>query len=103
LAVLETQPAAGTTLRFVKTSMCGIVLLGVLAVAGVGPAAQAAPSAAGLWRCWWSPTMDRNWHNDALCSNGVRKVRPYLRPADSYITRDELMRSAQAWARARNS
>ena len=93
--------------------MCGIVLVGILAVAGVGPAAQAssgagsprsaaAPSAAPLWRCWWSPTMDRNWHNDALCSNGVSQVRPYLRPADSYITRDELMGSARAWARTRN-
>ena len=46
--------------------------------------------------------MDRNWHNDALCSNGVSQVRPYLRPADSYITRDELMGSARAWARTRN-
>ncbi len=94
--------------------MCGIVLTGVLAAAVVGPAAQALPvaasprpaaaaSAAGPWTCWWAPTMDDNWHNDALCSNGVRKVRHYLRPADSYITRDELMSSARAWARARNS
>ena len=94
--------------------MCGIVLMGILAVTGVGPAGHALPgagsprsaaaaSAAPLWRCWWSPTMDRNWHNDALCSNGVSQVRPYLRPADSYITRDELMSSARAWARARNS
>jgi hypothetical protein len=94
--------------------MGAIVLMGTLAVAGVGPAAHAVPaaasprsvaasSAAPLWRCWWSPTMDRNWHNDALCSNGVSKVRPYLRPADTYITRDELMSSARAWARARNA
>ncbi len=94
--------------------MCAIALVGILAGAGVGPAAQAssdagsprsaaAPPAAPLWKCWWSPTMDRNWHNDALCSNGVSQVRPYLRPADSYITRDELMSSARAWARARNS
>ena len=93
--------------------MCGIALTGILAVAGLGPAAHAvpgagsprstaAPSAAGLWTCWWAPTMDNNWHNDALCSNGARQVRPYLRPADSYITRDELMASARAWARARN-
>jgi len=47
--------------------------------------------------------MDHNWHNDALCSNGVSQVRPYLRPGDSYITRAELMASARAWARARNS
>jgi len=47
--------------------------------------------------------MDQNWHNDALCSNVVSQVRPYLRPHDSYITRAELMSSARAWARARNS
>ena len=47
--------------------------------------------------------MDHNWHNDALCSNGVSQVRPHLRPADSHITRGELMASARAWARARNS
>lgn len=46
--------------------------------------------------------MDDNWHNDALCSNGVSFARPHLRPADSLITRDELMASARAWARARN-
>ena len=84
--------------------MYGIVLAGVLAAAGVGPAAQASTtSAAASWSCRWAPTMDQNWHNDALCSNGVRQVRPYLRPADSHITRDELMSSARAWARARNS
>ena len=93
--------------------MCGIALAGILAVAGLGPSAHAVPGSAtprpaaapsaALWRCWWAPTMDHNWHNDALCSNGARQVRPYLRPADSYITRDELMASARAWARARNS
>ena len=91
--------------------MYGFVLFGILAVSG--PAAQASPTAfssrsvgapsAGPWSCRWAPTMDRNWHNDALCSNGVSQVRPYLRPADSYITRAELMSSAQAWARAKNS
>lgn len=93
--------------------MSAAVLLGILAVAGLGPAAHAlpgaastrtatAPSVAGAWKCWWAPTMDDNWHNDALCSNGVRKVRPHLRPGDTFITRDELMSSARAWARARN-
>ena len=93
--------------------MCATVLLGLLAMAGAGPAAHALPEpvsqrsatpspAAGAWKCWWAPTMDQNWHNDALCSNGASQVRPYLRPADTYITRAELMSSAQAWARARN-
>ena len=92
-----------------------MVAAGILVICGVGPAAaQASPgadsarstvsaSAAGAWTCRWAPTMDHNWHNDALCSNGVSQVRPYLRPGDSYITRAELMASARAWARARNS
>jgi len=93
--------------------MCAILLLAIIGTTGVGPAANASPvaghgrfaaasSAAGLWTCRWAPTMDQNWHNDALCSNGVKRVRPYLRPNDTYITRDELMSSARAWARARN-
>ncbi|MCF6376056.1 hypothetical protein L2K70_00385 [Nocardioides KLBMP 9356] len=94
-----------------RRNVCASVLLGVLAVAGIVPAAHAHPgstagrfagSSAGLWTCRWAPTMDQDWHNDALCSNGVKQVRPYLRPHDSYITRDELMASARAWARARN-
>lgn len=93
--------------------MSAVVLAGILVVSGAATGAQASPgasdprsapaSSASLWRCWWSPTMDRNWHNDALCSNGVSQARPYLRPAGSFITRDELMSSARAWARARNS
>ena len=91
-----------------RKNLCASVLFGVLAVSGVAPAASALPSeagaraSAGLWTCRWAPTMDRNWHNDALCSNGAKQVRPYLRPNDTYITRDELMSSARAWARARN-
>ncbi|WP_374457045.1 hypothetical protein [Nocardioides sp.] len=96
-----------------RTSFSGALLLGALLVTGVGPAAQASPrtddaravvasSAASQWTCRWAPTMDHNWHNDALCSNGVKQVRPYLRPGDTYITQDELMRSARAWAAARN-
>ncbi|GAA1914182.1 hypothetical protein GCM10009797_04930 [Nocardioides hwasunensis] len=112
-AVLQTGLAVGTTVRLVRASLCGTILVVILAAPGSGAAAQAssgtesaraqvAPAAAPLWRCWWSPTMDDNWHNDALCSNGVTQVRPHLRPNDTYITRDELMRSARAWARARN-
>ena len=93
--------------------MSGVVLTGILAATGIGPAAHAsqepgqaqragAPASAAPWKCWWAPTMDQNWHNDALCSNGVKRVRPHLRPHDTHITRDELMRSARAWARARN-
>jgi len=95
----------------VRRNICGVVLLGTLALVGTGPAeaspvattARTGPVQAGLWKCWWAPTMDNDWHNDALCSNGARQVRPYLRPKDTFITRDELMASARAWARARNT
>jgi hypothetical protein len=53
---------------------------------------------AQTWTCSWSPTMNRNWHDDALCTNGSEFERPYLRPGDTYITPDELMSSAREWA-----
>ncbi|MDR7255504.1 hypothetical protein J2X46_004511 [Nocardioides sp. BE266] len=54
------------------------------------------------WTCTWSPTMDDDWHNDALCTNGTRTERPYLRPQDDVIGQAELMESARTWARRRN-
>lgn len=54
------------------------------------------------WTCRWMPTMNRNWHDDALCTNGSESRRPYLRPRDSYITPDEIMASAQEWAARMN-
>lgn len=52
------------------------------------------PPPAG-WRCRYSPTMNYDWHDDALCSNGTDSIRPYLREWDSFVTEDELMESAR--------
>lgn len=78
----------------------------VRARAAKPPKEGAEPSSIPLplasWRCSWSPTYNDNWHDDAVCSNGTESVRPYLRPEDSYITRDELMGSAREYERQRN-
>jgi len=50
---------------------------------------------AGAWSCVYSPTMNRDWHDDVLCTNGEQRDRPYLRPGDSFVTEDEMIRSAQ--------
>jgi len=51
----------------------------------------------GLWSCSYSPTFDRDWHNDVLCENGLQTQRPYLREWDSYVTQDEIMESAREY------
>lgn len=44
-----------------------------------------------VWRCSYSETWNDNWHDDMLCTNGLRSERPYLLPNDTYITPDEIM------------
>ncbi|ANF31306.1 hypothetical protein A0130_06155 [Leifsonia xyli] len=51
----------------------------------------------GLWSCSYSPTFDRDWHNDVLCENRLQTERPYLREWDSYVTQDEIMESAREY------
>ena len=54
-------------------------------------------SAAGPWSCTYSPTYDRDWHNDVICRNGAETQRPSLREWDSYVTQDEIMESAREY------
>ena len=54
------------------------------------------------WNCGYSPTMDNDWHNDVLCTNGAVEDRPYLREWDSFITQDEIMASAAEYERQLN-
>ena len=46
------------------------------------------------WSCGYAPTMNNDWHDDVLCTDGVSEHRPYLRPRDSFITGAELQRAA---------
>jgi len=56
----------------------------------------------GFWSCGWSPTINSDWHDDVLCTNGTRQKRPYLLPNDSFVTRDEIMRAANEYERHLN-
>lgn len=60
------------------------------------------PGAQGAWTCSYDPTMNYDWHDDALCSNGVERVRPYLLADDSFVEYDELMQAAADYAAAMN-
>lgn len=46
------------------------------------------------WRCYWSPTMNDNWHDDYECSNGLDYDRPYLLDGDSFVERWEIDNAA---------
>jgi hypothetical protein len=46
-----------------------------------------------VWSCDYAPTMNDDWHDDALCSNGLQKDRPVLLPDDSFVDREEIMRA----------
>lgn len=51
----------------------------------------------GAWSCWYDPTMDYDWHNDVLCSDGVITERPYLLEDDSYVTEAEIRDAAASY------
>lgn len=68
------------------------------------PGGSTKPKPVRVWTCAYSPTMNRDWHDDALCTDGVAHERPYLLPNDSFITRAELMAAAaehEAWLNSR--
>lgn len=69
-------------------------------VAGGG----ARPEPVRVWSCGYSPTMNYDWHDDVLCTDGVAQQRPYLLANDSFITEAELMAAAaahEAWLNSR--
>ena len=55
-----------------------------------------------VWRCEYEPTFNEDWHDDAVCSNGVEQQRPYLRKWDSFVTEAELMDSAREYEQQLN-
>lgn len=63
---------------------------------------SSAPRPAWRWFCSYSPTYNRDWHDDVICTNGRDSDRPYLRPSDGFITYGEIMRSAGEYERHLN-
>ncbi|MGR2752838.1 hypothetical protein [Agromyces arachidis] len=59
--------------------------------------------AAPAWVCTWAPTMNEDWHDDYLCTNGVDSDRPYLIPEDDFVERWEIDQAAAAYQAVLNS
>jgi hypothetical protein len=55
------------------------------------------------WVCSYDITLNENYHDDVVCSDGVSTDRPYLLPDDSFITPDEIMREAARYEDYLNS
>lgn len=49
------------------------------------------------WECLYDPTFNHDWHDDVICERGNEARRPYLRGWDSFVTEDEIMRSAREY------
>lgn len=56
-----------------------------------------------MWVCSYDVTLNDDYHDDVLCTDGVSSDRPYLLPDDSFITHDEIMREAARYEYALNS
>ncbi|WP_394553367.1 hypothetical protein ACDF64_03180 [Agromyces sp. MMS24-JH15] len=54
------------------------------------------------WSCYYDPTMNENWHDDVLCTNGMASDRPVLLPDDSFIEYEEIMQAAAEYEAALN-
>ena len=64
------------------------------------PLAEVAPG----WTCSYTPSMNDDWHDDAVCSNnGNEAHRPYLREWDDFVTEAELLESAREYAAELNT
>lgn len=46
------------------------------------------------WSCFWDPTMNEDWHDDVLCTNGAQRDRPLLLTDWGYVTYDDMMVAA---------
>lgn len=55
------------------------------------------------WECYWDPTMNDDWHDDYMCTNGTSYDRPNLIPDDSFVERSEIDEAADAYEATLNS
>ena len=62
------------------------------------PTAMVPPAPLPTWTCGPSVTLNYDWHDDVLCTDGVNSRRPYLLPDDSFVSYDELRRAAGEYA-----
>lgn len=80
-----------------------LVTLALVTGFGLAGCSSAVATESGSWTCVYDPTMNRNWHDDVLCSNGSDTERPSLREGDDFITKAEIMESAAEYEAELNS
>lgn len=67
-----------------------------------GQPSKRAEATTERWVCRYDPTINRNWHDDVLCTRGAKSVRPDLRPNDDFITEDEMVSAARTYEKKLN-
>ena len=55
------------------------------------------PELASDWSCSYDVTLNDDWHDDVVCTNGAEAHRPYLREWDDFVSEAELMESAREY------
>ena len=54
------------------------------------------------WSCWYDPTMNENWHDDVLCTNGPDNHRPTLLPGQ-FVSEADMSAAADEYEAYLNS
>lgn len=47
------------------------------------------------WSCFYDPTMNNNWHDDVVCTDGPTSHRPLLLTDYSFVTEQDMRAAAQ--------
>lgn len=55
------------------------------------------------WTCEYSETLNYDWHDDVICSNGFESHRPYLLEGYEFVTYDDVMAAATEYETYLNS
>lgn len=61
------------------------------------PETSTSAESAGEWACFWDPTMNDNWHDDMLCTDGLTYDRPLLLEGQ-FVSRDDMESAGQRHA-----
>lgn len=48
------------------------------------------------WSCWYDPTMNENWHDDVICTDGPTSHRPTLLPGE-FVTEEDIRFAASEY------
>lgn len=55
------------------------------------------------WSCFFDPTMNYDWHDDVVCTNGVDTIRPRLLTGESFVDAGEMQAAAHRFENRLNN